>query len=190
MLPAAIIGLIVYTIGIPTVVGVILYFNREKIMKRDLHFGDRFSVLFVVYQRPFYFWELLAYGRRLGIVIAKTVTVPIVQCIIGIIVLFAALQMQNFWKPFSTKNNNRIEYISILVPLVILFSGLLFYSGRLPDQTSTHVISGFVLALLIIAVILIVAALYQHGLYFYYEKFRKQVSFLNYYFYSCFIDFY
>lgn len=64
-------------------------------------------------------------------------------------------------RPFEVPVNNRLEYISIVVPLIILYGGLLFYSGKV-DSTTETVITVFLITLFCVAAILIIAALYNH----------------------------
>lgn len=71
--------------------------------------------------------------------------------------------------------NNKLEYLSILVPLVILFTGLLFYSERLPNQDAAHIISGFVLAFVVIVALLLVINIYHQILFIFAEKFKEKV---------------
>jgi hypothetical protein len=55
---------------------------------------------------------------------------PINQAIFGTVVLFVSLLMQVWAAPYELKVNNQLEFISIIVPLIILYAGLLFLSGK------------------------------------------------------------
>ena len=44
--------------------------------------------------RNFFFWEQIVFGRKLLIIIARTLVTPLSQSVIGICSLFLALQLQ------------------------------------------------------------------------------------------------
>ena len=69
--------------------------------------------------------------------------------------------------------SNRLEYLSIVIPLIILFSGLLFYSQKIPSESATHTLAGFVVAFIIIAVILIAVSLYGQLMFLYHQLSKK-----------------
>ena len=83
-----------------------------------------------------------------------------------------------FARPFENTTNNRLEYVSIVVPLIILYSGLLFYSEKI-DTTTERVVTGLVIALFCIAVILIATAVYHHLILLYGRIKKKVCSTLN-----------
>jgi hypothetical protein len=57
-----------------------------------------------------------------------------------------------------------VEYLSIAIPLILLYAGLLFYSNKLPNGIATTFISGIVIALFILAGVMILIAIYQRVL--------------------------
>ncbi len=93
-LPAVVIAIIVYTVGIPIFFMVLVFKNKKKISVGNVNFGDRYGAAFVVYQRRWFWWEILIFCRKLGMVIAKTLSEPVLQCMVGIVVLFAGVQFQ------------------------------------------------------------------------------------------------
>ncbi len=50
-LPAAIIALLVYTVGVPAVFYAKLYRDRAKIEVGSIEFTDRWALMFAVYQK-------------------------------------------------------------------------------------------------------------------------------------------
>jgi hypothetical protein len=93
MVPTA-IAMLLYTIGIPAVFAFIVFYNRRKIWKGDIDFGDKYAATHAVYRRQWYFWELFVFLRKFGMIIAKMLGDPILQCMLGIVVLFGAIQLQ------------------------------------------------------------------------------------------------
>lgn len=66
---------------------------QSLLFYRDLVFGDRYGASFSVYSQRWFYWELMQFGRKLGMSIAKSLVNPIFQCIVGIIVLFVSVQL-------------------------------------------------------------------------------------------------
>ena len=94
MMGAAVIAILLYTIGIPVLFGVLVFKNKNLIRYKDLNFGDRYGAAFSIYSSNWFYWELLIFGRKLGMSIARSLVNPIFQCILGIIILFLSVQFQ------------------------------------------------------------------------------------------------
>ncbi len=123
------------------------FFLLVSIFRGDIAFGDKCAASFAVYRRSYFFWELLIFLRKLGIIMARILNNPLMQCMLGIIVLFVSIQLQVIARPFETVINNRVEYLSIAIPLIVLYCGLLFYSGKLDTGFMTNFITYMVLVL-------------------------------------------
>ncbi len=83
MMPVMVLALLGYTLGLPAIYVLIvseyivlklldhLLKNKNKIFTRDREFGDRFGAMFAIYRPKWNWWELLNFGKKLGMVIAK-----------------------------------------------------------------------------------------------------------------------
>ncbi len=94
------------------------------------------------------------------------------------------MQLQIYARPYETILNNQIEHLTILIPLIILYAGLLFYSGKLPDNGFAGLVTAVVFILFAVAIILILYVFYEQFRLMYFQHtekgVRSSISFLMY----------
>ena len=117
--PAAVIGLIIYTLGFPVAIGLILWKNRIEIMYDQMlraqssgttRFSNpvaydirkAYSRLYYQYKPDFYWWSLMILGRKFFIAITAVLfaTNPAFQMAACLLVLFISYALQTRFNPF------------------------------------------------------------------------------------------
>ena len=131
MVPLAIISSIVHGLGIPLTFAIILFKYRRLIVSGDKQTHDRFGIMYSVYKPRYFYWELCIFGRKLGIILCFLFAETIYQIMFGMTALFISLMAQVIFTPYDDRRNNNLDFISVLVPFVFLYAGLLFFTEKI-----------------------------------------------------------
>jgi hypothetical protein len=130
-LPFAIAGFIVYGIGIPLLFFVVLYRGRDRIDSRQ--FKRKFGSIFIIYRKQCWYWEIWTKTKKLLVCLAMNVfpEETTYQAIVSLLILEVGIHLNMKKQPFRFPENNFVQKVASLNSLLILFSGLMFYSEKL-----------------------------------------------------------
>ena len=93
--------LLIYGVGIPALFAILIFRNIRRIQYRDRMFMDRFGATCSLYKvRKWYYWEMIIFARKMGIILSRVIVTPIYQIVVGISVLFVCLLLQVFARPY------------------------------------------------------------------------------------------
>jgi hypothetical protein len=125
-----VLDVVFWTIGMPVVAYVMLWKNRNQL--DDPSTKAKYGFLYHGYHGERFYWEFIIMLRKLLIisvaVVMRNSTVSL-QLIFVLIVLLAALALNQFYKPFELHELNRTENYSIILSIICLTSGLMIEAG-------------------------------------------------------------
>ena len=143
-------SIITWGIGCPAACLIALVKYRKQL--KEIPIRVRFGFLFNGYSDSQYYWEFVILYRKIFIiccsVFLKAISIP-VQALCVLILLIISLHIQNQIQPFMSSDLNQMEFRSILVATVTIYSGLYFLTQDLDQSTK-----------LILFITMIVANLY------------------------------
>jgi hypothetical protein len=128
--------LIVYGIGIPGIVWVLMKKESERLDTRAAK--EKFGFLYNGYKRKNYYWEIIIMYRKIVCIFISVFMNRIgviVQALIIMIVLVIFMQMNSMRRPFVARALNDIEDLSLMTSVVTIYCGLFFISSK--DKTSS-----------------------------------------------------
>eukprot|EP00741_Cyanophora_paradoxa_P024572 tig00000269_g23725.t1 len=157
MLGAGIVGVLLYTIGIPVVLLSLAFYGLKTNKVRDQQFKDVCGFLVLQYRPKYPWWEVVILMRKLAIIINNLFLVnrPVLQSIIAFVILFAATLVQISVKPYTIPRINRLESLSLMCTMFVLFGGLVFLNADVTDEVII-VVQILLLALLAVFGLMIV----------------------------------
>jgi hypothetical protein len=155
--PWAIIGIIVYGLGIPIGFFVILWIFRKKLHQQQ--FGQRFGSLYYCYARKNWYWEvvvklrylldhlhLLNLPRKFLLVVVRFIfhngdngSGTTWTATFGTIILVVYLVVVSRVKPFRYKKNNVLQNLASVINLMYLVCGILFFTGKFDEFSESFV---------------------------------------------------
>ena len=155
----AIPSLLVYVLGFPVVVLLILLSLRD-LDKNDIVMSS-WSFLFKGYREEIYFWEPVVILRLVFFGMTSILFQDVVelQADIGLGILVISLVMQFVFKPYATKGLNTIEETSIVASWFTLFGGSLLFSS----ETSSDVKVLVTLSIVVINLAFLIFLVYRLG---------------------------
>ena len=129
-------SIIIWGIGTPTLLLLVMIKNRKKIttIKNKLRFG----FLFNGYRKKTFYWEFVILYRKILIICLIVFAANYSTQVKALTVLF--LLLISFWwqheiRPFNYKHLNRMESLSILVATVTIYCGLYYLTRHLDEPT-------------------------------------------------------
>lgn len=129
------LGIVLWTIGIPILSGYLLKRNRSKLEQAAIK--EKFGFLYNGYAPHSYYWETIM-GMRKAIIafisIFMTSHGTIFQSLLLFIVLNISLFINLKVKPYSERKINRLELTSLAALGVTVYSGIIFLSARDPTR--------------------------------------------------------
>eukprot|EP01048_Picozoa_sp_COSAG05_P004630 COSAG05_NODE_257_length_12748_cov_68.067120_1_plen_1550_part_10 len=132
-MPFAVLAFVVYGVGIPLLFFVVLYggYTRNELDTRM--FKRRYGSIFIVYKKDAWYWELWIKTKKLLVCLAMNLfpEETTYQGILAFVVIEIAIHLNMKHQPFRYKANNRVQRAASLNTLAVLFSGLMFYSGKI-----------------------------------------------------------
>lgn len=155
---------LVYTVGAPILVAVVLLHFRRQGRLHSPQFEARFGVLTLPFTRNAWWWTIVDMGRKLGMVLVvaygsdgtgqsdSTVTQIVAAVIISLSIGLLRLMMS----PYRIASLNRAAGVTSLAEIFILFNGVIFQSGQVSDLTLD--ILAVVTAILIVVALAVVAS--------------------------------
>jgi len=134
--PWIIILSLFYIAGIPLVIGIILYLNRNRL--RNKRFLDHFGAITLPYRDQFFWFELVNLGRKACIVVLidffYILSTQYLQIFIMLAALFGFLMAQMTLSPYRLHINNFLGFTWIIVSVFCLFSGIVFPNNAVGDN--------------------------------------------------------
>lgn len=119
--------LIVYAIGFPVIIFIILYRIRNKL--NDPKVISHFLLLYQGLRHERYYWELVNTFRKFAL-LSLHVLVPndlkILKSLLGSIVLFLASVVQGRLKPFKIGAVSDLEHREMISSILTLYGGIIF----------------------------------------------------------------
>ncbi|KAJ6252801.1 insulin-like growth factor binding protein [Anaeramoeba flamelloides] len=147
--PFLLIFIILYIVGIPLLIVYLLMKNSKILTEKQ--FDLKFGLLCSRYNKSFFFWEIIIMLRKLFLVIFKIFlfNYPDLQIILFLLLLLIVLILQFKFRPYIEKRHNFLESFLVAVPIIILFSGLIFNSGEvLKRYTLRNQLTAFIILLI------------------------------------------
>jgi len=145
------VGLVVYTLGVPLALYLLLEYARAHDLFNDVRFSARFGWLYRRYSKDWYNWELVLMARRALLILALVVAkeLPSIQTFMGTQIVVLAVAAHCYALPFIANKLNQLEIVSLVCLLGVLGTGTLFsdavsaekYPGW--EDTVTGVTCGF-----------------------------------------------
>ncbi|OMJ88200.1 hypothetical protein SteCoe_9934 [Stentor coeruleus] len=121
-----ILGLILWTIGMPAIAYAILRKNKKELETTEIK--AKYGFLYHGYHSNRYYWEFVIMFRKILIIsvalFLKYCTVPL-QLIFILFILIGALVLNLYYKPFELNELNRTENFSIGLSIICFTSGLM-----------------------------------------------------------------
>uniref|UniRef100_A0A061S044 Metabotropic glutamate receptor 2/3 n=1 Tax=Tetraselmis sp. GSL018 TaxID=582737 RepID=A0A061S044_9CHLO len=123
-----VLGLVVYSVGIPLAFMVILEYGRVHDLFSQERFSSRFGWLYLRYEKDWYFWELVIMARRVLLVAILVFAphLPSVQILLGNAVICMAIAGHFYARPFIRRSTDQLEMVSVAALFGVLSTGILF----------------------------------------------------------------
>ena len=119
--------LIIYAIGFPVAIFIILYANRSRL--NDPKVLSYFILLYQGLRSERYYWELVNTFRKF-VLLSLQVFIPnnfkVVKSLIGSIVLFLSSVIQARFKPFKIGAVSELEHREMISSILTLYGGIIF----------------------------------------------------------------
>eukprot|EP00294_Goniomonas_avonlea_P015071 CAMPEP_0114552622 /NCGR_PEP_ID=MMETSP0114-20121206/7220_1 /TAXON_ID=31324 /ORGANISM="Goniomonas sp, Strain m" /LENGTH=1475 /DNA_ID=CAMNT_0001737505 /DNA_START=20 /DNA_END=4447 /DNA_ORIENTATION=+ len=154
----AVLGLLVYVVGVPVGFAFILYYGRKNLCLSDAQFLRRFSFLYHRYRSEYYWWELTLLIRRFAFsaILVALAEHPLIQACLAAIFLVTVTAMHFRSAPFIDWYINLLESASLYSNFLLCVAGVLYYTDSFPPLPLTAITIA-----LIVAVVLVAMAIYR-----------------------------
>jgi len=130
-----VLGGLLYTVGFPALCMAVLRFGIKHNLLRSNRFQRRWGWLYLRYEREWFYWELLIMARRCALIVVAVLAVNLasIQIVLGASVCVAAMTMHFYARPFIDESLDRLEMMSLISLMILIFMGVLFTddAGRL-----------------------------------------------------------
>eukprot|EP00003_Mantamonas_plastica_P033228 TRINITY_DN93_c0_g2_i13.p1 TRINITY_DN93_c0_g2~~TRINITY_DN93_c0_g2_i13.p1 ORF type:complete len:1563 (+),score=447.84 TRINITY_DN93_c0_g2_i13:1329-6017(+) len=158
----AVVFLFVYVIGVPLSFFLVMLSGRNEKTRRKEAFQQKYSTLFNKYSDRFYWFEGMVMLRKAAVVAVKlfATNLPATQGLLGMVVIGSASLIQIDSKPYKTSAQNRLEIILLVESLLILLSGMIFFTETNQDS---RIRQGWEVLTIFIAVTVILVCLFYVG---------------------------
>ncbi|CDW87963.1 UNKNOWN [Stylonychia lemnae] len=123
----AIPSIILWVLGIPFFALVILIRNRGYLQK--LHIREKYGFLYRGYKQEFYFWEIVIMYRKIAIIFVSVFIGSVgimAQALLMFTLIIWSLMINTKFQPFSTRQLNDLESLSLATSLVTIYCGIFF----------------------------------------------------------------
>ena len=116
----AVLGIIVFVVGVPVCMFWALYRMRKTNMLKDSDNLDILGFLYTDYEPGFWFWEILINVRRLILCFVVVIFYqwPSFQLAFGLICTIWSICIQYYWRPFRQREINWLESVELLSSLL------------------------------------------------------------------------
>jgi hypothetical protein len=130
----AIFGTILYVVGIPLGLAMLLFLCRHKLDNADVKVW--FGFFYYTYKRKFFWYEMVITCRRLLIALAISLsgTQSSVLPLVMFLVLSTSIWFHTFLMPYKSFVVNMVEVCSLFMSLFIFVGGLIFSSSTMVES--------------------------------------------------------
>jgi hypothetical protein len=141
LLSTSIIFLIIYSIGIPSLFGLILLRNRRRIQAGDPALEAKYGFLYESYKPQFYWFELVWFLRRILLAMAVSLMParPGYQMTIIIIVLQGSIFLHKSLSPFLSNLANILDQVATSVLVFGVVMGFVLNQYKEATSHTVHV---------------------------------------------------
>ncbi|KNC53571.1 uncharacterized protein AMSG_01281 [Thecamonas trahens ATCC 50062] len=164
LLPAAVLGVFVYAVGIPVVLLVVLIERSRHLYAVTPH-GDAIYAylgpLYLRYRPEVYWWEAIHFARKAALLAWAyfLTTFTLVQAAGALATVVGFLVAHLVVGPYEYGLANQLDALLQGIIGVLLLAGLLFQSGSLPETASMdEIVFAIVATLFVVALVVSVAA--------------------------------
>lgn len=168
--PAIIIVNLVYTVGAPVLVTLVLLRAKARGKLHSPVFESMFGVLTLPFTREAWYWSIIEMLRKLGMVLvvsfgsdgkgqSETTTMQIVA---GMVLSLSVGLMRLIVNPYKFVALNRAAGVTSLAELFILFSGVLFHSEKVSELTLQVISFATIVFVAVAMTVVISAAIAEH----------------------------
>lgn len=120
-------SLIIFCVAIPLLLYINIRKNRMKLEAQEQKL--KYGFFYNGFKDGFYYWEFIIIIRELFItlffVFISNISIPM-QALLTFLVILASLMLQLKLEPYSTKQLNFLELLSILVSATTIYSGIMY----------------------------------------------------------------
>ncbi len=141
-LPASIISVIVYGVGIPVAFHIVLYRHRKFLTEEK--FQKRFSSLYFCYSAKYWYWEVIVKLRKFFLVIVMFLfkhgdngNGTIWTATVAGIILFSYVILGLKSQPFRYRRNNSLQAFTSILNFWFLCCGILFFSEKYSSSSDS-----------------------------------------------------
>ena len=145
------IGCFLYVIGIPAVVGHIIYSARSQDRLANVSFLRRFGFLYRRYESKYFYWEIVLLARRLALtaVLVFLQDHGIAQAACGSIIIAVCIAGQYYSQPFRDSDVDLLDSICCMVNLFYITTGIVQTHASAVYRDVFGVITLFLFALVL-----------------------------------------
>ncbi|KNC56215.1 uncharacterized protein AMSG_11491, partial [Thecamonas trahens ATCC 50062] len=158
-LPLGVAGVVVYVVGVPGALFVLLYVLRVK-LGDDLPSAAATNFFVKRFQTKYFYWEVTIMLRKLAIVVAaKFFTAHfILQSILAVLIIFASVLVTAGTRPFQRRKYNMLEIVLLISSFMVIFAGILFANDEVSGSTrqgiTVAVITVMIISSVVIAIVI------------------------------------
>lgn len=119
--------LLIYAIGFPLVIFIILFRNRKKL--NDKKVISYFLLLYQGLKHERYYWELVNTFRKFSLLLIHVLLSDdskVIKSLLGSVILFLASVVQGRLKPFKIGAVSDLEHREMISSILTLYGGLIF----------------------------------------------------------------
>ena len=123
--------MIIWVITPPLFAFLILLKNRNQL--EEDHMKNYYLILYQGLRREVFYWEFINTIRKVLIISLNTILSILslkYKILLGIIILISIARIQMTVKPYKIEVNNKIEVMSIIAGMLILYCGIIFEEGQ------------------------------------------------------------
>ena len=139
--------IIVWVIGCPLLVAVVLFRNRHSLY--ESHVQKYFLMLYQGLREKVFYWEIVNTLRKVSMIAINVFlsTFPLVYTAISaVLILIILIRVQMRLQPYKNELNNKLEIDAMVTGCATLFGGVLFVS----DEDNFAIVITFILIAIII----------------------------------------
>ncbi|KNC49101.1 uncharacterized protein AMSG_11847 [Thecamonas trahens ATCC 50062] len=151
LLPAGILGVLLYVVAVPAYMAYVLYTQRDGLFTDETVLA-RYGSLYKLYKRRFFYMEIVLLGKRLLIVVVSLFFSDLQLWLVGglLVVFLGFAFVEVRWEPYYLPVYNVVSIQIDLVLSTLLLLGFAFYADRFPSATSRDVLMVFSIIMVVL----------------------------------------
>ena len=154
---------LVYVVGIPISILVVLVFHRNKLDEEATF--NRLGGLYGAYQSNVFYWEVVEIYRKLFLVGVIIFILPgtLLQIAVALAVCFVALMMNEMIRPYNDRSDSWLAFATLSQLCIILYAMMIFkyyQDAAENDGNDPTIIMAFLIGLQLLGLVLVVIVLF------------------------------